>query len=329
MNEILVTSPEEVVIKTENLPDVITDTFSMITNAEEQIKKSLQDAEKAKTSAMDSAEKNAGWSLTGEKKRIAIESLQTAVVDIVSAQESMTDAMEQSFKGQEKIAKAIRYLFGLGISNIAANRMVVRQLELKLRNASAEERDSLAMQELEGVVRQLKAQEDLYNRLENQKEAILDLEDKIKNQDSVITAIKEDCAAELLSLSTLADDISATQKQLKETFAAQDKAVHESLKRLENATNAHIVDFKRQLGNELSILKHQHELAEAEMKTMYEKKISELDTKYTQMISAQNKSMQEQIYKMRIKSWCNTNAFILATMIIAIINLVMGVISLG
>ena len=53
------------------------------------------------------------------------------------------------------------YLFGLGVSNLAMNRSVVRGVEMRLKGASEEELDELARQEILGVVRQLKAQEDI------------------------------------------------------------------------------------------------------------------------------------------------------------------------
>lgn len=52
-------------------------------------------------------------------------------------------------------------MFGLGVSNIAVNRTIVRELELRLEHASEEEIDDMARQELLNVVHDLKAQEDI------------------------------------------------------------------------------------------------------------------------------------------------------------------------
>ena len=69
-----------------------------------------------------------------------------------------------SFEYQKKLGEITKYLFGLGVTNIAMNRSVVRELELKLQGASAEELDEFARRELLGVVKQLKAQEDIMKK---------------------------------------------------------------------------------------------------------------------------------------------------------------------
>lgn len=55
-------------------------------------------------------------------------------------------------------------MFALGAANIAANRSVVRELELKLKGATKEELDEFARNEILTVIKQLKAQEDIMKK---------------------------------------------------------------------------------------------------------------------------------------------------------------------
>jgi chromosome segregation ATPase len=95
----------------------------------------------------------------------------------------MTDVQKLTLEYQEKITQITQYLFGLGVSNIAANRSVVRQLELKLKGASKEELSELARQELLNVVKQLKAQEDIMEKQSKLSSKVHDHDKRIKEQE--------------------------------------------------------------------------------------------------------------------------------------------------
>lgn len=139
------------------VPFLIEAQFNELGKLEKQIKLSRDKAETAKRSADEAKEKSAGFG----KKKAAIESLQGATVDLATAQVSASEAQELSFENQQKLAKITKALFDLGIRNIALNRMVVREIELRLANATEEELSDLAREEMMNVVRQLKAQEDI------------------------------------------------------------------------------------------------------------------------------------------------------------------------
>lgn len=142
------------------IPSIITSQCREITNLQESVNAAMEKAEKAKESADRAKGKSAGLF----QKKEAIESLQSATFDLAESQISATDAQKISFEYQEKLGKITQYLFGLGVTNLAANRCVVRELELKLKGASEEELNDLARQEIINVVKQLKAQEDIMNK---------------------------------------------------------------------------------------------------------------------------------------------------------------------
>lgn len=161
------------------LPSIIAETFEQVEKYDSKIEEVLKKANDAKSSADAAAEKDAGRSLWKDKKKIAIESLQVALIDQCEAQDVIVDALSETFEIQKRMSNAIRYLFGLGCMNMAANRMVVRELEMKLKCASEEELSELAQEELNKVLFQLKAQQDLLDRVEKHKVAICDLRAKV------------------------------------------------------------------------------------------------------------------------------------------------------
>lgn len=142
------------------IPSIITSQFKEMSRLQEHVEIAIQKAGQAKAAANRAYEKSAGF---GHKKE-AIESLQSATVDLAEAQVSETEAQNVSFEYQKQLGKITQYLFALGVSNLAANRSVVQELELKLSGATKEELNDLARQELLKVVRQLKAQQDIMDK---------------------------------------------------------------------------------------------------------------------------------------------------------------------
>lgn len=146
-----------------DLPAVIQGQIGKLNELDVSIKKAVEAAENSKKSA-DRAEKmSAGFG----KKKAAIEELQSAEVDLAGAVQSGAEAQKISFEFQTKLAQITKYLFGLGVSNIASNRFVVRELEMRLKGASQKELSELARDELISVVKQLKEQEDILKKQED------------------------------------------------------------------------------------------------------------------------------------------------------------------
>jgi hypothetical protein len=145
-----------------DLPQVIQGQISKLNELDTSVKKAMKAAASAKESAISAKNMSAGLG----KKKVAIEELQSAGVDLAKAVTSGAEAQKISFEFQTKLAEVSKYLFGLGVSNITSNRLVVRELEMKLKGASQEELSELARQELMSVVKQLKDQEDILNKLE-------------------------------------------------------------------------------------------------------------------------------------------------------------------
>ena len=164
-----------IIIDQESLPNLISNQVDQIEELGSKVKFAMSAAKSAKQSALEASGKSAGFG----KKKVAIEELQSAQLDIAKAIESSAEAQNTSFEFQRKLVEISKSLFALGANNIANNRMIVRELEKRLQGASEEEISELAKQELMQVLAQLKAQEDIINKLENNNSNILQLRESL------------------------------------------------------------------------------------------------------------------------------------------------------
>jgi len=165
-------------VDTSNLPTIITNNVEKLNELSNSVIKAMDAAEKVNKSAKEASKKSAGfWN-----RKIAIEELQEATRDIAHAVEINAEAQMLSFEFQTKLAEITRYLLGLGISNMANNRVVVRELEKRLQGASEEEISELAKQEIMQVIMQLKGQEDILSKLNQQTENIKLLKERLIHQ---------------------------------------------------------------------------------------------------------------------------------------------------
>lgn len=142
------------------VPSVVRERVDGLKRLRKNVVEATKKAEDAKDSAKSAKEKSAGLF----HKKEAIESLQNAATDLADAQISAAQAQEVFFEYQKKVIEITQYLFALGAANIAANRSVVRELELKLKGATKEELDEFARNEILTVIKQLKAQEDIMKK---------------------------------------------------------------------------------------------------------------------------------------------------------------------
>lgn len=165
-----------------------------VTQIDKSISRSLDKADKLKTKALE--EHSAGWSWGGKDKRVAIEALQEVTRDMADSQIEIINTLKELYDGQKAIAQQMRMLFQIGAMSIAANRMVHRELKMRLQNASQEELSEMAREELMATVRQLEQMQDTLNIQERQKE-------KLFEQDRLIRSLQQeikDCQNYLMSL---------------------------------------------------------------------------------------------------------------------------------
>jgi chromosome segregation ATPase len=176
-------------VEEKDVPAIIQEQFDGLKTLRDNVQTALDKAELAHSSAESAKDKKAGMF----KNKAAIEALQSSTGDIADAVMANADAQKVILDYQQKLGEVMKYLLGLGVSNIALNRSVVRELELKLSGASEEELDELARQEIVGVVKQLKAQEDIMRKQNNLSDivhehdvALKEYEEREKEQDLLL-----------------------------------------------------------------------------------------------------------------------------------------------
>ena len=209
------------------LPEIISGQVILLNNLDRKVKDANKRAEAAKSSADLAAGKSAGLF----KKKAAIEAIQLAQTEIAQAIVSGVEAQKVAFEFQTKLAHITKYLFGLGVTNLALNRSVVRELKLKLEGASAEDLSDLAKQEILNVIGQLKAQEDLL-----QKQEELDKKIKLVHSEN----IKQDALLKEQNEIIIRHD-KEIQRQITE-----DKNLNEKIKIQAEVANHHDIELKLQ-----------------------------------------------------------------------------------
>ena len=234
-------------ISIEQLPTIIGNTFKHISEVDRKISNAVSRAEEAKKLADEASQKNAGWSFFGSDKKEAIEALQSATVLQANALSDSVDANKELFNNQKKMSEALRYLFGLGVANMAANRTVVRELELKLKNASQEELSELARQEITNIILQLRAQEDMQYKLENHDRILREHKVDIDKILGEINSFEERCKDILDRTETLQDDVSKKEKELVYRFEDEKRHIKEEVNLLAKKLHDDISKLSDQL----------------------------------------------------------------------------------
>lgn len=200
-------------IKEEELPEIISKQFIKLEELENNVQKAVQSAVKAKEQAQ-----NAKVSAGVGKKKYAIEVLQDAVEGSSDALITLSEAQKISFEYQSKLAQITKYLFGLGVSNIAMNRSVVKELMLKLKEASEEDISELAWQELKNVVLQLKSQEDFMEKQEFLTKKVKEQDGKISKNEQEINNLGKQGRDRETKISDIGVKIEECKKNLDKNF---------------------------------------------------------------------------------------------------------------
>lgn len=210
-----------------NIAPTVLSKIETISQSAENVEKALEAARKAKGSADAASKKSAGWSLTGKDKKEAIEALQNSGIELAVGIQNIADAQKVMFDNLINITDATKYLFGLGVANIATTRVVIDTITSGLKDASKQKISQRAKESLLGVVQQLKAQEDLFNKIEK-------LSNKCKLLEKEIQTLKgtENGQSDELSLTGLTrkmlEDHNALLKQINtQTDSVKTEVLHE------------------------------------------------------------------------------------------------------
>jgi hypothetical protein len=114
------------------LPELIQGQIGRLNELGACVKSALDAAAAAEKQAETARNLSAGRGVFTDHKRAAIEGLQAAGIEMAKAVQSSASAQKTAFDFQKRLAEVTKYLFSLGVSNVVANRVVVRELEARL-----------------------------------------------------------------------------------------------------------------------------------------------------------------------------------------------------
>lgn len=164
-------------MKPENVRKTINDVFGKVGELSKKKQEAIQKAKAADDKVRN--QKDYKW----YNKKESIVDLQETTREINDALQAQTEAQTLTFQYQESLANMSKLLFQLGVMNIAMNRQVVRELKLSLEGGNSSELDELACQEVQNVIDQLLAQEDLMVKQEKLNDAVIDMRDTVDDHD--------------------------------------------------------------------------------------------------------------------------------------------------
>lgn len=177
----------------EALSDLITTRIDALNDLEKHIIEAEEAAETAVKEANNVKEGiKSGIIWKSLDKDKAIKKLQNAAIITAKALEESSDAHKKTFEYQKRLTNITYSLFRLGVSNIATNRSLVREIELRLKGASEKEISNLARNELVRVITQLKEQEDLQKKLARLKDEVKNLKKSQKDINDSLAVLDTD-----------------------------------------------------------------------------------------------------------------------------------------
>ena len=248
-------------IAQENLPHELETKILNIVEIDELIQSAREKAEQAQQKAKSQAEP--GWF----KNRKAIESTQSAVTSLAEAQADISDSQVVLFENQRRMSEGMKFLLGLGVTNLTYNSMVIRTLYNKLKNTPPEEMSELAREELKRVVKQLLQQRTILQQQEQLDQKVSGLKKHDKAQDDRISENAEELS-----------------KQAQKDFEHDKKLQEISL--LDQAQDKMIAEIKVELQRLFALLSEQ-EKTNSEQSTLLldiQKRVQAQDTSFNQKI---------------------------------------------
>ncbi|MCR4648344.1 MAG: hypothetical protein K5776_04620 [Lachnospiraceae bacterium] len=178
-NELIYVDDKAYTVK--DIPNVVKNTWDNLQIVKEKSQKATKAANDAKK-AVDGMQ-----AVKWYNKKQAIEDVQEAVKGTSTAMSSLAEANQASFEYQQELAKMTKLLFNLGVGTRAATRCVIREVRGLLENASVEELDTLAEEELNRVLMELNAQEDFAEKQQRAFDLLKEQDEKISAQEDILS----------------------------------------------------------------------------------------------------------------------------------------------
>ena len=120
-----------------------------------------------------------------------IKGLQDVVVSLSHNQVENTKITQEIISYQQKTYETMKYLFTLGLSNLAKNRAIVKYLKSLLKKEGESEFDEFEQKEIMQLLTQLKAQEDILIQVEDVKAKLKQQQVTISEQEKRLARLEE------------------------------------------------------------------------------------------------------------------------------------------
>ncbi len=177
-------------IAPENVPVAVDQCLSSLGEVQKRVNVAINKAARAKGASDKAKSITLRWYKIGDKAA-AIEALQDAMVGMVDAQGDQAAAIKKMLEYQQAVANGMKFLLMLGIYNVANSRIVVNQLEMRLKGASEQEISEMARNEMRAVIAQIKAQLDLQAQQSRLAEAQKRVKEMVSANERGIASLSE------------------------------------------------------------------------------------------------------------------------------------------
>ena len=168
-------SPEEAA---KQMPVIIGDSMNSLKAIQQKIQETQQKAKDAKEQATDAWLIEVAWYT---RTVPALEALQRAGKCQSEAVIGISECQELLFKQQYILAQCTKFLFMLCCANLANAKIAVKEIQMRLQEASENEISDMARNELQKTIQQLKQQIDLLEQHERLKRKVDKIDEKMKS----------------------------------------------------------------------------------------------------------------------------------------------------
>ncbi len=158
-----------------DVPLILHEKFQELNSIKQEIALIRRNAEETQNSAQKAKQEKAGLF---NKQRV-ITNVQDVVASLADNQVETAEINNRILIYQQKQTETMKFLLGLGVSNLANNRAVIKFLKQKLDDGVGKDFSEIEEEEILSIIKQLKAQEDILER-QNQ------ISDKVKKHDREI-----------------------------------------------------------------------------------------------------------------------------------------------
>lgn len=192
MEELIMNDDGTLEIPENLVPNIVVSNIDTIRESAGEVEKALEVAHKAQESVEAASQMHTTkWSIISNDNKEAIEALQKSSLELSSGLQAVCEAQKVMFENLRKISSATRYLFWLGTCNMATTKLVTAKIKSQLGTASKQKLSQRAKDALSDTLRQLKAQENLFDRLEGVENKYTSLYGEIHDTSKAITEQSE------------------------------------------------------------------------------------------------------------------------------------------